>query len=249
MSAYLGQCYEQEAAACTLSARAAATLNKQPDTCGEGKNTKHPYGFQFTLRVLTDARSIWPVRGDTPSYSSGLMFPLQMARVLSATCPVFSDLGAAKTRSKATWQEHPMGWASPLLALTDCPMVRLLGGVKLTFPFLARPAAFDRNKPPAVVLSLLLPTNPALNTELTDYLLKYERFCYSYMTVALRKKTGADCNQCLPGCTPANPTVDFVDEGPLGWVRHASPHCDWFGIPGIHGSCILIVAPVSTAEQ
>lgn len=67
-------------------------------------------------------------------------------------------------------------------------MVRLLGGVKLTFPFLARPAAFDRNKPPAVVLSFLLPTNPALNTELTDYLLKYERFCYSYMTVALRKK-------------------------------------------------------------
>lgn len=55
------------------------------------------------------------------------------------------------------------------------------------------------------------------------------------------------CQVSVSGRT--NRTIGFVDEGPLWWIRHTSPHCDRFGIARVHGSHVLIVAPVPKQEQ
>lgn len=97
-------------------------------------------------------------------------------------------------------------------------------------------------------------------------------------TLILSVITGANFNQCYPGFPPAqcvpvtswnqcclahklccycqirildrtNRTIGFIDEGPLWWFRHTSPHCDGLGIARVHGSHFLIVTPVPKQEQ
>lgn len=95
----------------TLSMQTASLPNKCRMTQSNRNTYKHP---SFPWISIHPSCSGWcPLHlaspAKTPGYESGSRSSSQMVWAFNATCPAFSNLGAAKTRPKPTWHHTSNG--------------------------------------------------------------------------------------------------------------------------------------------